>query len=83
MVEKVKQTDVYIKPDIAKYSVIDFGFLNEIINTGEIAARENYVALKELAIKQKKSNLPARVPVVCKDTLQLEELIIKGSEKLF
>lgn len=80
MVEKVKQTDVYIKPDIAKYSVIDFGFLNEIINTGEIAARENYVALKELAIKQKKSNLPARVPVVCKDTLQLEELIIKGSE---
>lgn len=79
MVEKVRKTDVYIKPDIAKYSVIDFGYLTEIINTGEIAARENYVALKELAIKQR-SVAVEHIPVVCKDTLFLENLIIEGSD---
>ena len=78
MVQKVQKTDVYIKPDISKYSVIDFGLLKEIINKGEIAARENYVALKELAIKQKKSSLE-HVPVFVKDTLILENLIIQGS----
>ena len=79
MVEKVKKTDIYIKPNIEKYSVIDFAFLSEIVNSGELAARENYIALKELASKQNRKRVK-RVPVVCKDTLQLNNLIINGSD---
>ncbi|WP_158974730.1 patatin-like phospholipase family protein [Cellulophaga sp. L1A9] len=79
MVKKVEKTDIYIKPNIDKYSVIDFAFLSEIVNSGELAARENYIALKELAIKQNRK-VVKRIPIVCKDTLQLNNLIINGSD---
>ena len=38
MKEKIRKTDIYIKPDISKYSVISFDKENEIIKTGEDAA---------------------------------------------
>lgn len=79
MVLKAEKTNIYIKPDIEKYSVIDFGLLKEIINKGEIAARENYVALKELALEQK-NNTKISIPVIVKDTLILEDLIITGND---
>tara|TARA_R110002033_G_scaffold58464_2_gene107977 strand:+ start:114062 stop:116317 length:2256 start_codon:yes stop_codon:yes gene_type:complete len=79
MIKKSENTDIYIKPNIEKYSVIDFGLLNEIVDKGEIAARENYIALKELAIKQNKNLLP-RTPIKIKDTLIIEDLIINGIE---
>ncbi|MBO0590927.1 patatin-like phospholipase family protein [Cellulophaga sp. E16_2] len=79
MVKKVKETDIYIKPNIEKYSVIDFAYLPEIINSGELAARENYIALKELAIKQNRKPYD-KTPVIVKDTLVLNNLIINGSD---
>lgn len=52
MVEKSKQTDIYIKPDINGFSVIDFDLGRSIIKNGQIAAMDKFDVLKELAIKQ-------------------------------
>ncbi|QWX83388.1 patatin-like phospholipase family protein [Cellulophaga sp. HaHaR_3_176] len=79
MVEKSKNTDIYIKPDIEKYSVIDFGLLNEIIDKGEVAARENFIALKELANQQKRKKRPkSRIKI--EDMLTIKNLSILGSD---
>jgi len=79
MVAKAEKTDIYIKPDIEKYSVIDFNLFDEIINKGELAARENYAALKTLAIQQNKNRL-AKPSIVIQDTIEINDLIINGSE---
>lgn len=52
MVEKSKQTDIYIKPNIDGFSVIDFDLGRSIIKNGQIAAMDEFGVLKELAIKQ-------------------------------
>jgi len=80
MVEKTEKTDIYIKPDIEKYSVLDFSLLDEIINTGEIAARKNFTVLQELAMRQNRDNIVKMPTIVCKDTIQIKDLIINGSE---
>jgi len=51
MKEKVKKTDIYIKPDISNYSVISFDKGEEIIKKGEEAAMNSYSELKQLALK--------------------------------
>ena len=79
MVAKAEKTDIYIKPDIEKYSVIDFNLFDEIINKGELAARENYAALKSLANQQNR-NTRAKPSIVIQDTLEINDLIINGSE---
>lgn len=79
MVEKSEKTDIYIKPDIDKYSVIDFNLFNEIINKGEIAARENYTSLKELALRQNKKIID-KAPIIIQDSIEINDLIINGSE---
>ncbi len=79
MVKKSENTNIYIKPSIEQYSVIDFGLINEIIDKGEIAARENYAALKQLAFKQNKK-LTHKAAIKVEDTLLIENLIINGSD---
>lgn len=79
MVEKRQKTTIYIKPDIEKYTVIDFNLYDEIINKGEIAAKENYTALKELALRQNR-NPRTKPKIVMQDTLEIDNLIITGSD---
>lgn len=40
MAEKIKLTDIYIKPDIKGYNVISFEKVNELIPKGEVVARK-------------------------------------------
>jgi len=47
MKEKIKVTDIYIKPDISIYSVISFDQGKEIIRKGEEAAFEVYEKIKK------------------------------------
>jgi NTE family protein len=54
MNEKIKKTDIYIKPDVQKYSVISFDNGKEIIKKGEEATFVVYEDLKKL-IKNKYS----------------------------
>ncbi|PIF00666.1 MAG: patatin [Maribacter sp.] len=77
MVEKSAMTDVYIKPDMMGYSVMDFDLYDEIIEKGRMAAGEKYDGLKAVASKQtpgyefKKHIEPA-------DSLLITRLIIRG-----
>ena len=51
---KSKKTDIYIKPKIEQYSVIDFNRLGEIVKTGEDAANLKIDELRQLSTDYKK-----------------------------
>ena len=80
MVEKSKATYIYIKPNIEDYSVLDFDKRATIVEVGERAARENYVALKELSIDQQgdKKTIETINP---KDEIVINRLIISGNSE--
>lgn len=76
MKDKIKKTDIYIKPDIKKYSVISFGEGKDIIKKGEDAAFEVYDKIKLLA---QKDNLYKRPNLRCiKDSIQIAEININN-----
>ncbi|MGS0525986.1 patatin-like phospholipase family protein [Zobellia nedashkovskayae] len=79
MVEKSKKTDIYIKPNMDDYSIIDFNLDDVIIKSGEDAAREKFDALKEVASMQSKRN-EEREHIVSTDTLSISHLVIRESE---
>src|SRR5690606_11602969 len=58
MDEKVKATDIYIKPDITDYSVITFDKGEEIIQKGIEAANLKLSEIKKLSSNYKKSHVP-------------------------
>jgi NTE family protein len=72
MKRKVKNTDIYIKPDIKEYGVISFDKGEQIIRRGEDATFATYEKIKALVEKQgyyKKPELK-----VASDTLQIENI---------
>lgn len=76
--DKVAQTDVYIRPDIDAYSVIDFDHKEAIMAEGYRAAMEAYDRLAELASKQGRPPSPRPLlPGV--DTLEINRLLIEGN----
>lgn len=79
MKEKSKLTDVYIKPNMTDYSVIDFDLYDTIIKTGEDAAREKYAELKQLSTRQNRDKIKVE-KVQPQDTLTINRLTIAGSE---
>lgn len=74
MKEKIKQTDIYIKPDILKYGVISFDDGEEIIKGGEEAAFAVYEKLKVYGSSPINKFKP-KLEVV-KDSLQINDIII-------
>src|SRR5690606_8598941 len=58
MEDKVKATDIYIKPDIANCSVITFDKESEIIQKGIEADKEKLPQIKQLSSNYNKPNLP-------------------------
>jgi len=52
--EKIKLTDVYIKPDISEFDDFSFMSKSEIVEAGVKAADEKFEKLLEIASKQKK-----------------------------
>ena len=79
MKDKAGLTDIYIKPDIDQYSVIDFEYKEAIIKEGEDAARLNLHALEGLADRQ--GVLRAEhIPVPQLDSLVVNRLILEGND---
>lgn len=78
MEEKYKQTDIYIKPNMEDYTVLDFDQRSTIIRLGETAARAKYVALKELSVSQNRAQVQIKV-IQAKDTIIVNRLIIAGN----
>ena len=80
MVVKSLETDIYIKPDMADYSVMDFDLDDEIIGKGERAARDKYDDLRILAARQNK-DLPTKTEVAPVDSLLITRLILRGDNE--
>lgn len=80
MEKKALQTDIYIKPDIADYTVLDFDQSNAIVSRGETAARDNYEELKKLSNAQNKKDSKVKI-IKSKDTIIVNRLVISGSSE--
>ncbi len=78
MVNKIKETDIYIKPDIREFSVIDFERRDEIIESGSVEARKHLDVLKKIT-PRKKSKRQA-VPKNGMDSLTINRLILTGND---
>ncbi len=78
MKEKALETDIYIKPDIENYSVMDFDLADAIIENGRLAALEQLDALKELAARQKGPGKELRT-IIPKDSIVINRLILEGN----
>ena len=77
MKEKSEKTDIYIKPEMEEFSVIDFDRKEEIMQNGEVAAMQKIEELKALAEKQPDRIKPQ--PIVPKDTIVVNRLILRGN----
>lgn len=78
MVEKAGKTDIYIKPDIDQYSVIDFDQRDTIIAAGAEAARKQLGALQQAAARQqRKPPLRPNLPLV--DSIVVNRLLLEGN----
>lgn len=75
MEEKLKKTDIYIKPDIKDFSVISFSQGRRIIENGKKAAEGHLIKLTELAARQE-MKLQPRAPVTIADSLKINQIII-------
>ena len=79
MKDKAGLTDIYIKPDIDEFSVIDFEYKAAIIKEGETAAKLNQHALEELASRQGTSP-KVNIPIPHLDSLVVNRLILEGND---
>ncbi|QCX02124.1 patatin [Aggregatimonas sangjinii] len=80
MKDKSLKTDIYIKPSIANFSLIDFQAYDAIRNSGEVAARVKLDDLKEISQFQNVERKSIS-PVSLKDTLIINRLVIADSVK--
>lgn len=78
--EAKKNVDIYIKPELLKYGMMDFNYYDTIIALGEHAAREKLPQLKRLAdsIKNISDYKIERPEVKPLDTVYVVSLKIEG-----
>ncbi|NJB36906.1 patatin-like phospholipase family protein [Croceivirga sp. JEA036] len=79
MIKKKEKTDIYLKPNIKEFSVIDFEKTGKIIERGEVAAKAQLNQLKAIA-EQQNTATKTKVSKSVKDSLTINRLIIKGNE---
>src|SRR5690606_31977309 len=80
MKKKSEETDIYIRPAIDEFSVIDFGRSKEIVERGEAAAKEKITELRAIASVQK--NTPKhRKRIQLMDSLTINRMIIQGNDR--
>ena len=80
MADKLPKTDVYIKPDITEFSVLDFNKGSRIVDNGFEAALP-YVETLE-AIAQKQIPVPKQRPnFSVNDSIHINGLTLKGNQR--
>ncbi|MCD6544890.1 MAG: patatin-like phospholipase family protein [Flavobacteriaceae bacterium] len=78
--EKSKLTDIYIKPDISEFNNFSFDRVNDIILVGEMAAREQFDKIKEIAAKQKKQKHHTAIySFDLNNDFVIKEIVINGN----
>ncbi|WP_426431651.1 patatin-like phospholipase family protein [Winogradskyella sp. HB-48] len=79
MKQKASLADIYIKPDIANFSVLSFDEGEDIIANGEAAARDNISALVE--IKNTQSDMVVRPYLKIVDSVKIKSITIDGNKR--
>ena len=77
MQEKRKLTDIYIKPDITNFTVISFDEGRDIVKNGELAARKELEALKNLKATQREFGSKPNLPIA--DTINIRKIKVTGN----
>ncbi len=80
MKKKSEETDIYIRPAIDEFSVIDFGRSKEIVKSGEAAAKAKIEELKKVAEAQKHAP-DRRKRIQGMDSLVVNRMIIRGNDQ--
>jgi len=80
MILKSKKTDIYIKPDIKDFTVIDFSQGKKIIENGKIAALERIEELEKLP-KEKKQLDIQEFDLRSKDSIHISTIDFNGNER--
>jgi len=78
MRDKIKLTDLYIKPDITSFNVLSFDKGAAIIDSGEVAARKKMTQLKLIAANQGPTTPPVK-KVIGEDKIHINSLSIEGN----
>jgi NTE family protein len=83
MIDKIKKTTVYIKPDISDFSMVSFGQAKKIFKKGFKAAESLKDLLKDIARKQKtnKNSTQSKLFKKPEKYYYLKSVDIKGIEK--
>ncbi|MEM7486591.1 MAG: patatin-like phospholipase family protein [Bacteroidota bacterium] len=80
MKKKVDGTDIYIRPNIDDFSVIDFDSSEEIVLSGEDAAIKKFAELQKIA--QDQGNVPlVQNRIEPTDSLTINRLILRGNDR--
>ncbi|RXG22125.1 patatin-like phospholipase family protein [Leeuwenhoekiella aequorea] len=79
MKDKVSETDIYIKPNIAGFSVVDFEKGSEIIEGGEKKAKQYSSDFLKLAQLQNTTYRKAQLALDKNDTLKIKSVGINGN----
>lgn len=79
MEEKSADTDIYIKPKIEEFSVIEFNKSDKIMKSGELAAIEKFNELKELASAANDFPSAFVVPLRLTDSITINRLTVEGN----
>jgi NTE family protein len=82
MIEKSELTDIYIKPNMQEFSVMDFYLDNQIIKKGEIAARDKFEDLEKIAASQKRDKKIVK-PIAPVDSLMVTRLILRNDNNRY
>ncbi|WP_149304275.1 patatin-like phospholipase family protein [Pareuzebyella sediminis] len=80
MERKSERTDIYIKPDMSEYSVIDFNLYEAIIASGENAAMQKYEELERLAPHSELKRSKSIRKVQTQDSLTINKMVITDAE---
>ena len=77
MKKKIPKTDIYIHPDITRFSILDFDKGEAIIDSGVVATQKRFDELKELAQRQQHHEKKVKIPKI--DSIQISGLTIEGN----
>jgi NTE family protein len=80
MVEKAQKTDIYIQPKIENYTVIEFDKTEEIVESGEIAAKEVLQELRAIATDKKGYRTKIKT-IGLQDSIMVNRLVINGDHE--
>jgi len=80
MKDKVKKTDIYIKPDVKNFNVVSFQYGQQIIENGRLAAIDKKDTLNAVALNQGKSS-HEKVKIITVDSLPIKKIDINGNKK--